>query len=266
MNCNLNRIHKDGFCNYTVNEYTKNLLIDLVKYSKEFFNLEMNEKKKYSFENTTSGYRDIGMEYSSIISNPDLNQSFSFRAIDKKLLSSFDEIKNFKSTAYKIQEQLDEVAQKIIADISREFGHKDVIPTNLNSWLQVNFYQPFNKNREFLQDSHEDGHIITLATATRKGLEYKTKNGYVENNIVEIEDFLVMPGELLSLLTGNKIKSLFHRVKCHKDVKERFSIMYFVNPNERHHIPPWIKNDFNKNINIAKKSLENPLQFGLPAL
>jgi isopenicillin N synthase-like dioxygenase len=140
------------------------------------------------------------------------------------------------------------------------------IETNLHTWLQINYYQPYLNQREFLQDEHEDGHLFTFIVANDKGLEIKNKNGNYQQANYGVDNIIVFCGGLMSLLTGDDIQALYHRVRNFQDIQKRISIIYFVNPNLGQNIDPWVKNKTNEGINILKVAEEYPLKYGLPKL
>jgi isopenicillin N synthase-like dioxygenase len=149
-------------------------------------------------------------------------------------------------------------------DIAKHLNQQNVLSTDNYGWLQINYYQPSTQTRTFLMDEHEDGTLLTLVTATEKGLEFRTDDNRSGSISGDLNKLLIMPSEVLTLLTANKIKPLYHRVRNHPEIEKRFSVIYFVIPNERHYIAPWIENEFNQHIDIAKRSIENSLRYGLP--
>jgi hypothetical protein len=44
------------------------------------------------------------------------------------------------------------------------------------------------------------------------------------------DELLVLPGSLLTLLTGGVVPPLYHRVRNNRQIKIRQSLLYFVNP------------------------------------
>jgi isopenicillin N synthase-like dioxygenase len=154
----------------------------LIEKSMSFFSLPSDVKKKLTFSNTISGYRDIGEEYSKDILNPDLNESFSLRICELNLFNNLENVSDLLSSMTELINILDKMAQDELNIIALSFGTRNEIKTSENSWLQINFYQPSVHSRKYLQDEHEDGHLLTILTANAKGLEYKIKDSFIEHS------------------------------------------------------------------------------------
>jgi isopenicillin N synthase-like dioxygenase len=133
------------------------------------------------------------------------------------------------------------------------------------SYLQINYYEPAQHSRDMLQDGHEDGHLLTLVTATAPGLEIETADGYRPAELAE-DEMLIMPGSLLTLMTGGQIPPLYHRVRNSFRKEPRYSMMYFVNPESDQVLEPWVSNETNAGIDIIEEANKLPLKFGLPTL
>ena len=130
--------------------------------------------------------------------------------------------------------------------------------------MQVNFYEPPKHDRDTLQDRHEDGHLLNFVKATSPGLEIEV-DGRFEPVRLARNEVLVMPGSVLTALTGGLIPPLYHQVRNLGAPASRLSLMFFINPPVRP-IAPWIVNDTNRDTNILDLLLKNSAMFGLPAL
>ena len=133
------------------------------------------------------------------------------------------------------------------------------------TYAQVNHYEPVRHRRELLTDPHEDGHLITLASTNAPGLEIKVNGEFVPANVTP-DHFVVMPGSLLSLMTGDRVKPGYHQVRNSRRADPRCSMMYFVNPEIDQPLRPWIENDSNRGIDIIERANAAPKQFGNPSL
>lgn len=236
-----------------------------------FFHLPDEVKQLSYCHGMHKGYRGMGIEYSQSPDRPDLNESFSFRladnhkkegSIDASGLPLYNNLKHLTS-------DYDVLISDLFKAIASYFkiDSSELFKTDLDSWLQTNYYKPRNSQREYMQDRHEDGHLVTLWLANTPGLEVFYGDSLEPETINPLPNQLVvMSGQLITLLTGGKIPPLFHQVRRHSTVQERLSLMYFVNPNSNQHIKPWIINDSNKGIDIAAQGAINPHQHGLPQL
>jgi isopenicillin N synthase-like dioxygenase len=69
------------------------------------------------------------------------------------------------------------------------------------------------------------------------------------------DEFLLVPGSLLTLITGGLIPPLFHRVRNDRSIAVRQSLLYFVNPGLREETVPWIENEGNRGISVRTVAL-----------
>jgi isopenicillin N synthase-like dioxygenase len=80
------------------------------------------------------------------------------------------------------------------------------------------------------------------------------------------DEMLIMPGSLLTLMTGGAIPPLFHQVKNSRRQDPRYSMMFFVNPEGNQVLEPWIRNESNRDADVIAEANALPLKFGLPTL
>jgi isopenicillin N synthase-like dioxygenase len=80
------------------------------------------------------------------------------------------------------------------------------------------------------------------------------------------DEMLIMPGSLLTLMTGGAIPPLFHQVKNSRRKDARYSMMFFVNPEGNQVLEPWIRNESNAGRDVIAEANALPLKFGLPTL
>ncbi len=231
-----------------------------------FFARPLPEKRSFALPAYVEGYRDIGLEYSMRPDRPDLTESFSLwnrnRGHTESWIAECALHAEMRRTIDALTPPIDALFQSM-AD--RWLPGADGPRVKKASYLQINYYEPAEHNRDMLQDGHEDGHFITLVTATQPGLEIDTGNGYVPAEVAP-DEMLIMPGSLLTLMTGGKIPPLFHRVKNSFRKEPRYSMMYFVNPQSDQALEPWIRNETNKGIDIIEEANKLPQKFGLPTL
>jgi isopenicillin N synthase-like dioxygenase len=129
------------------------------------------------------------------------------------------------------------------------------------SMLQLNYSRPSSTEAEFINEVHEDGCLMTVMTVTGPGLELKVSDG----SFLPMQptgEFLFMSGEILSLLSGDCIPAIYHRVRTAPTLGERMSLLFFadINPDL---CTPWISNEANANIDIGRRVLENSTRYGL---
>lgn len=202
-----------------------------------FFTLDEKSKNREIFEGCHRGYRPVGAEYAGNPNAWDINESFTYSEMHFPLETQDNPaVSSIYETAAKIFDFCDFVVQSCLDLIKEEYNSAKSIPkTRDASWLQTNFYQGRTADiagREFMQEAHEDGHLFTIWHSTSEGLEvFPTGDMKTAVPIVaDTNEMIIFPGDLCSILTGGKIKPLYHQVRRVDTVAQRFAVMYFSNP------------------------------------
>lgn len=159
------------------------------------------------------------------------------------------------------QEIVAGISAAILAALARHFGNEDDLAFRAASSVQINDYAAGPEDRECLQDRHEDGHVLTLVHGTRPGLEIFV-DGAPRASETAADELLVMPGSILSELTGQRIAPLFHQVRNLR-LPDRQSAMYFVNPELDKPVRPWVGD---RGDDLREMIRNRPNGFGLPAV
>jgi isopenicillin N synthase-like dioxygenase len=229
-----------------------------------------NEAEKTKLENSFSrdmGFRPYAAEYSASPHQPDQVESFSVspgmitpsiattrsaRDLCKEMLASYS--------------LLESIAERITINLVSELsenGAGDRLRGQLHRWslLQLNHSKPANVSGPFINESHEDGAFLTVAHAREPGLELLIRNEFVPITN-QSDDVLVIPGDIAWLLSGGRIKPMFHRVRPIRDVKERMALLFFADINPRL-CDAWVQNEINQDVDIGALVLKNPKRFGL---
>jgi isopenicillin N synthase-like dioxygenase len=247
---------------------TADALRSLIAEAHRFFAQSADEKAPLRAEKKTTGWREIGVEYSQSPDRPDLNETFCFRAHDDRggSLPNAPIIEACRTA----QAALDVVATATLNHLARSMGvavgEKPVVRTNFESWVQINFSRPAAASREWIQEAHEDGHLVTFLFSDADGLEVQPPSGEWTPVLPSPEKLVCFPGECGAFLTGDAIIPMPHRVRAHKNVPLRVSVAYFVNPDLDQELPPWFDNDRNRGVDLLHWGQQNPTRFGLPAL
>lgn len=236
--------------------------------AREFFAKPFPEKFSYALSQYVEGYREIGLEYSQVKERPDLTESFSLWNRNRAHTAAAGWIQSCPIHA-ELRRTVDDLST-YVADLFQTMADKWAPGTpgprfQRASYIQVNYYEPVQHRRDMLQDGHEDGHLITVVTANSPGLEIEIDGKYVPVELGEHE-MLIMPGSLLTLMTGGAIPALFHQVKNSRRTDPRYSMMFFVNPEGNQVLEPWIKNESNAGRDVIAEANALPLKFGLPSL
>lgn len=251
-----------GYSSITMPEGFWEKMNTFKKVSLDFFKSEQEMPKTLS-PKFISGYRNIGTEYSQHPSRMDLMEAISLPIellkTDSNVFSS-----KFESFFSSIGLDLFELAETISSELNRNYGNpsNSIYCSSHSSFFQVSHYEPCLHERDTLQDVHDDGNLFTLIWANAPALEIVKKGFNIPIGFQKPEVY-IMPGKILSLLTGNKIKPCEHVVKRHKNQQHRVSFMCFVNPSIRKPIKAWILNEYNQGKCIRKEVQFHSVAFGL---
>jgi isopenicillin N synthase-like dioxygenase len=236
--------------------------------AQEFYAKPLAEKRQFAAPAFVEGYRDIGLEYSARPDRPDLTESFSLwnRNRHRAEMQAWNATCAIHAELRRTIDALSPLVGDLFQAMADRWAPGDSGPRfELASYIQLNYYEPAQHRRDMLQDGHEDGHLVTLVTATGPGLEMEVNGRYIPVELAD-DEMLIMPGSLLALMTGNLIPPLYHRVRNSFRKEPRYSLMYFVNPEIDQNLDPWVLNETNAGIDIVAEANAQPLKFGLPTL
>lgn len=222
----------------------------------DFFMRDHDAKTAHSTRARLEGYRPMGSEFSQSEERPDLCEFFSVwhwnQANDQVGGWAPDSV--LRAAAVASLAGYAAAANGVLDELRLLLAPGgEPIDASRSSYVQVNYYRPHLFEREFLQEEHEDGHLLTFQKATGRGFEIRVGDRFIEPDVAE-DELLVLPGSLLTLVSGGVIAPLYHRVRNHRD-EARQALLYFVNPNVSVETAPWISNDGNRGTNIRAIAL-----------
>jgi len=269
MNDALNRISANGFMQIPIAHSTQQLIDTTIKAAFAFFRLPEKDKATNVLPNDC-GYRPMGVEYSQSSVRPDAIESFT--ASMRSRVAGSDLSSPFASHLHALMintiELLEPIAEALVcevaASLTHDYRHSKTICGALHRWscLQLNYSRPAESSCEFINDAHEDGHLLTILQTTEAGLEVmKADSSYMPTS-TRSGELLVMPGKTMWLLSGGVVAPLYHRVRRHEDVPERLSMLFFVDMDPKA-CQPWIQNNISISEDIAEHVLTNGKRFGL---
>ncbi len=242
------------------------VLRGLLAIGREFFEKPHEHKQRGANRaGQMTGWRRVGVEYSQSPDRPDLNETFCFRLADAGAAHDDSAI---VAACRRAQTHLDRVAASMLADIQVAVGagiDSPLVRTANESWLQLNYSWPSEAGREFIQDAHEDGHLLTLLFADQPGLEVLPLDEWVDGS-ASPDRLIAFGGECGALLTDDYIRPILHRVRAHPTIATRLSVAYFVNPDLDQTLEPWRRGARNHDVDLLRWGQENPVRFGLPRL
>lgn len=231
----------------------------------KFFALPHAAKTNLQQDKVMTGYRSKGVEYANTPDRPDLMETFSLRPGDAEAcarLAGDPASAELYAACAAYLELTHALVDQALTEITRHlYGVDTQWAVKKASWVQINRYCPHGESRDILQDMHEDGHLLTLLFADQPGLEIQEPD---TKNIRPIDTtgsrLLLMSGSLLTEFSEGRIPPLYHQVRRHAQVAQRYSVVYFVNPDPINP-DPFLAARMKA---LAEKGLTNNAQFGLP--
>lgn len=233
-----------------------------------FFSLEVDEKRLFERPDILEGYRGFGAEHSLSTDRPDLNETFSHapRNTGRPEVAGWDRTNPLHRALCSAAGGYAALSDAILGHLGRAVA---AAPARIHSadfsYFQLNHYRPKRESRDLLQDAHEDGHLLTIATSRQPGLEIEI-GGRFENPNLAPNELLVMPGGILTLMTGGAIAPLTHRVRNVPGVERRASLMFFVNPNVTHPPRAWVPAADGSWPDVGRATVESSQAFGLASI
>ena len=214
------------------------------------------------------GYRAYGIEYSSSPERADQMESFTVTRDGAERLLQLPNMSGRVLAGDMAQtlELFASVATSLIRSLADFFGQdfNGLLLGSLMDWsiLQLNYSRPSQAVGEYINEVHEDGCLLTVASVTGHGLEIQHSCGLFAPVTPAHDQLLIFPGEILYLLSAGLIKPCYHRVNTLDYLPERMSLLLFadIDPNL---CAPWVTGDVNRGVNIGERVLKNSLRFGL---
>lgn len=228
----------------------------------QFFRRPLEDKTAHGSTDHNYGYRPFGIEYSRTPERPDMNECFTLWSSRLDLIPNAQDIPELTGAFADWRDSLAPLVQAILDQVAGNFGAEAAPEFEKASYLQINYCLPTPAERDLLQDKHEDGHMVTVLHATAPGLEIYA-NDEVKPMLPAADEVVIMPGSVLTALSGGKIQPLYHQVRNH-GLDDRQSIMYFVNPEIDAPLYAWLDAPGGERVDIREHVQNAPSMFGLP--
>ena len=259
-------IIRDGYARVVLTPSQTEILVCAYAESKEFFAKPVEQKLRHQNveSNSNYGYRPIGVEYSATPDRVDINDSFNMWSDRLDLIPESDTLSDFTDALLGWRDLCAELVTGVLAQLAHHYGASKPPAFRSASNSQVNSYFDSTAERDLLQDKHEDGHIVTVINATRPGLEIFI-NDEQSSGMTEPNELIIMPGSLLTRLTGGDVPPMYHQVR-NLNLDYRMSIMYFVNPELTEPVMTWKDPEGEEPEDLREMARLNPLPFGLKAI
>lgn len=227
------------------------LIEELYKNVKAFFDLPLETKKKYERKEIGGqrGYTAFGMEHAKGRTEGDLKEFWHFGQIpdeDAELKEDYpenvqvEEIVDFNPVGMKAYRMLEKTGIYVLRALAVYIGldedYFDKWIANGNSILRPIHYPPITQEPKnaVRAAEHGDINLITLLMgASAGGLQVQRKDGKWIDAIPKKNELVINVGDMLERHTNNRLRSTIHRVtnppKEEWD-KPRYSIPFFMHP------------------------------------
>ena len=233
----------------------------------QFFQRPLEDKMAHGSADHNYGYRPFGIEYSKVPERPDMNECFTLWSSRLDLIPNAADIDGLTESFLDWRDSLAPLVAGILDEIAQHFGADKAPAFEKAAYLQINYCLPAPAERDLLQDRHEDGHMVTVLHATAPGLEIypdsDAASTTVKPMLPDADEIVIMPGSVLTALSGGQIQPLYHQVRNH-GLDDRQAIMYFVNPEIDEPLYSWTDDADGKRTDIREHVQNAPSMFGLP--
>lgn len=246
-----NAYEEIGFVSLKNHFLSDQLVDELYKEVKAFFDLPVETKKKYEIEGLGGqrGYISFGKEHAKGKKEGDLKEFWHFGqepTADAELMEEYpkniqvDELKDFNHTGMEAYRMLEKTGIYVLRALALYIGldehYFDHWASNGNSILRPIHYPPITEEPQGAEraGAHGDINLITLLMgASSGGLQVLRKDGEWIDAIPNEDELVINVGDMLERLTNNKLRSTIHKVinpPREEWGKPRYSIPFFMHP------------------------------------
>ena len=227
------------------------LVEELYKEVKNFFELPLETKEKYEIEGLAGqrGYISFGKEHAKGKKEGDLKEFWHFgqeATADANLTEEYpknvqvEELPDFNHTGMEAYRMLEKTGIYVLRSLALYIGldehYFDHWASNGNSILRPIHYPPITEEPKgaVRAGAHGDINLITLLMgASTGGLQVLRKDGEWIDAIPQEDELVINVGDMLERHTNNKLRSTIHRV-VNPPREEwdtpRYSIPFFMHP------------------------------------
>ncbi len=246
-----NAFENIGFVALSGHFLPEELVNDLYRQVKLFFDLPQEVKNKYEIEGLGGqrGYTSFGKEHAKGRTVGDLKEFWHFGQYvekDAQLAAQYpenilvEELPEFNRAGKEAFKMLEKTARYVLRALALHTGLKetffDAYITNGNSILRPIHYPPIKKEPKnaVRAAAHGDINLITLLMGAHGGgLQVQDHEGNWIDALPRPDQLMINVGDMLSRLTNNQLKSTVHQVV--NPPKEewgssRYSIPFFMHP------------------------------------
>ncbi|MCW2496251.1 MAG: Isopenicillin synthase [Jatrophihabitans sp.] len=252
----------NGFAVVKLSDLDASRLQNAIATANRFFARPLEEKMAHGSTDHNYGYRPFGIEYSVTPDRPDMNECFTLWSSRLDLIPQAEKISDVNDAFLAWRDSLAPLVGAILDQVANTFDGAVAPDFEKASYLQMNYCLPTPPERDLLQDRHEDGHMVTVLHANGAGLEIFATDEPMPM-LPAADEIVIMPGSVLTALSGGAIPPLYHQVRNH-GLDDRQSLMYFVNPEVENPLFSWTEAADGSRVDIRAHVQFAPTMFGLP--
>jgi isopenicillin N synthase-like dioxygenase len=257
----LGRIREQGYALVRLEAGEARSLAAVHRGVMEFFAQSPSAKARHSVANRGSGYRPYAYAHAGDPARPDHNDSYLYWGRERRLPENHEEIEPLLDALEAYRLVAARITRGLVEQLRTHYGYADELPFERASVLQINsFGTPTDE--ELLQQPHEDAVFLTVIWTSAEGLEGVGEGGATVPFTFAPDEVMIMPGGLMTVMTGGQIPSFHHQVRNHGTLGRK-SVMYFVSPDPTGPIEPFLRNASNRDADIRALVIDNPQSFGL---
>jgi isopenicillin N synthase-like dioxygenase len=244
------------------------------KESFRFFAMEEGFKARCASPALQEGYRELYAEVDKVTGRPDLSESFKawFRNIGKREIEAWAADCALHRTMVRGLGPYCDLGASLLKALKNKLnaGSRDRalgIDIWRDTYLQIKYSKPSRETRDTVMDVHEDGHLLTIVRPSSSGLmacpgsmiKAPTRDnpfgvyqpdGPMSALDVDEGDAVIVPSTPTFLLTGGRVKPLFHCVAT-TTVEARTSVILFMNPARGEPLRAWVRTEFNDEMDVG---------------
>lgn len=250
----------EGFAVCRLDAAASRSVRELYTLSTEFFLQDVSAKSRHLISNLSNGYRPLMSSHSGSPDRPDLSESFLYWPHRREAIPSHEQIAPFLDALENYRRSVAEITHTVLEGLRAHYNYSHGLPFEQASVVQINSFGTHTKE-QLLVHKHEDGVLFTIIWASTEGLE-----GFVDGDVKAFklapDEALIMPGSVLTCMTGGEIQPFYHQAR-NFGYTERKSFMFFVCPDTDDTIHPFTVNDTNRDCDVRSLVINNPQMFGL---
>lgn len=248
-----------GYARVRFSGRERDTLVDLRRKATEFFCKSDAEKRMHGSKDFNFGFRPYGRQYSVTPEELDVCESFAYWSDEPNLIPRHGEIAPFVEALRAHRSTVAELTGAILNQFAKHYAYPWALDFGPASYLEINWYLQ-SSDRDLLQGRHEDGHLLSYVAPDDVGLEIEV-DGRMRPESFEEGEMLIMPGSSLTMMTGGVVPPMYHQVRNHH-VQRRIAVLYFVNTPMQGRVVPYVVNESNRCLDVARVAREKCALFG----